>query len=71
MLERLSTNGALVRTFTHVVNWKEIKIDMTMVYFTNTQLKTNSVHTSDMTFHYVFSIEMRITEKKEKLHVVL
>jgi len=25
MLERLSANGALMRTFTHVVNWKEIK----------------------------------------------
>ena len=34
--------------------------------FTNTQLKTKSVHTSDMTFHYVFSIEMRITEKRRE-----
>ena len=66
MLERLSANGALMRTFTHVVNWKEIKIDRTMVYLTNTQLKTKSVHTSDMTFHYVFSIEMRITEKRRE-----
>ena len=63
MLERLSANGALMRTFTHVVNWKEIKIDRAMVYLTNTQLKTKLVHTSDMTFHYVFSIKMRITEK--------
>ena len=31
MLERFSANGALMRTFTHVVNWKEIKIDRTMV----------------------------------------
>ena len=39
MLERFSANGALMRTFTHVVNWKEIKIDKTMVYLTKTQLK--------------------------------
>ena len=31
MLERFTANGALMRTFTHVVNWKEIKIDRTMV----------------------------------------